>query len=233
MQHLFCDAGQRRARMWKNTLIRSTFACISCTSLWRTFRLVLWVNNHFPSAIQCTTAFVTQGSAEQTCETLLHSTFVHLARVFGKPLDCFVGLKTVFWLTFNATPFLWRRPAQSKKCETLLRSTFVHLARIFGQPLDCFVVLRKGIMINFQSNTPFVTQGSTEQKCEKHWSVQPLLVYLPRVYGKPLDCFSELTIILEWPFDAPPLLWRRAEQGKHVKHTDPLSTSACISCTSK
>ena len=224
MQHLFCDAGQRRARMWKNTLIRSTFACISCTSLWRTFRLALWVNNHFPSAIQCTTAFVPQGSAERTCEKHwpVQPLLVYLARVWGNKFRLFLCVNNHLSMTFQCNTPLWRRAAQKNMWNMLIRSTSTCISCASRWQALRLLFVKSHFSATFQW-TPFLWRRAAQSNTVTNADPFNLHLYILHEYGKSLDCFLWFKVTFQWPFIATPPLCRREAQSKHGKNSDPFN----------
>ena len=111
-------------------------------------------------------------------------------------IDWHFTLKTTNQLPVNATPLFQRRAAKSKNVQKRasvqpLVYLYLYVYRYVSQIYSCkedrilyrlTFHFKNNQSVTCQCNTPFLTQGSEEQKCTKRASVQPLVYLYLYVY---------------------------------------------------
>ena len=158
MQHPFFNAGQRRAKMYK-TRIRST----SGLFILYVYRYVWQIYSCKEDRVLYRLTFHLKNDQSVTCQC--NTPFLTQGSEEQKCTKR-ASVQPLVYLYLYVYRYVWHIYS-CKEDRVLYRLTF-HLKN--DQSVTC------------QCNTPFLTQGSEEQKCTKRASVQPLVYLCLYVY---------------------------------------------------
>ena len=166
------------------------------------YRLTFHFKNNQSVTCQCNTPFSTQGSEEQTCtkrasvQPLVYL-YLYVYRYVSQIYSCKED-RILYRLTFHLkdnqsvtcqcnTPFLTQDSEEQKRTKRAsvqpLVYLYLYVYRYVWQIYSCkedrilyrlTCHLKNNQSVTCQCSTPFLTQGSEEQKCTKRASVQPV-----------------------------------------------------------